>query len=170
MGYIIIIVHYEIRNKKGVFMNILPEHLERFDTIFHQLLFFNKKNNPAIPNGMSELLRMNPLDSKILNILFEYQEMTLHDLNDNLGLSNSTLTSAIKRLESKGYIERCICKSDMRSYLLKLTSISIELQKVHKAYEKELFNKILSFLDSDKEIESLLLMLEKIILKARKEF
>lgn len=146
-------------------MNIKQQDIEKLDNLFHEILFLNQKYK--LPDNMSVLLKMAPLDSKILNILFEHTEMTIQEMNNLLSLPNSTLTSSIKRLESNGFVERTINKKDMRSYLVKLTIAGTELQNLHKKYEYELFKKLLACLDSNEEVESFLSLLGKIVEKIR---
>lgn len=149
-------------------MEINQNYIKKFDRLFHEIIFLNQKDQ--LPDGMAELSDMNPLDTKILNIIFERPDTTIQEINSILKISGSTLTSAIKRLESKDIVARTICREDMRSYILRLTARGIELQKTHKNYEHILFNKILSCLDSEEEIENFLVILDKIILKIEKEF
>lgn len=82
-----------------------------------------KKMNITGPQGM------------LMGILLHYGEMKISDLSDKLGLSNSTVSGIIDRLEKQGFVERTRSAEDRRVVYVSVTS-------EYKKIAQENFNEI----------------------------
>lgn len=103
------------------------------------------------------------IDVNILRLLEENKTMILRDIGALLSVSPSTLSSAIKRMEKSGLIERVICKEDLRSYSITLTDDGKQTINEHYELELKLMDILLGRLDSENEREAFLKMLRKLI-------
>jgi DNA-binding MarR family transcriptional regulator len=103
------------------------------------------------------------IDVNILRLLEENKTMILRDIGALLSVSPSTLSSAIKRMEKSGLIERVICKEDLRSYSITLTDDGKQTINEHYELELKLMDILLGRLDSENEREEFLKMLRKLI-------
>lgn len=64
-----------------------------------------------------------------LMVLWEHNEMNVKELGKYLYLDSGTLTPVLKKLESKGYIERKRSKTDERNLRIKITENGNALKK-----------------------------------------
>lgn len=78
-----------------------------------------------------------------------------------LNITIGTLTTAIKKLEKKGYVERYREENDARIVLVRLTKKAKDVLKVHDYFHKDMIENILGDLDSHEET-ILLEALEKV--------
>jgi DNA-binding MarR family transcriptional regulator len=62
-------------------------------------------------------------------VLWEEGETNVHDLGKRLFLDSGTLTPVLKKLEGKGYIERCRSKEDERNLIVTVTAKGWELRE-----------------------------------------
>ena len=60
--------------------------------------------------------------------MWEHQSMTVSELGECLYLNSATLTPVLKRLESKGYVERRRSDVDERSVIVSITPEGLALQ------------------------------------------
>lgn len=70
-----------------------------------------KKMNLTAPQGM------------LIGTLSRYGEMKVSDLSDRLGLSNSTVSGIIDRLENQGFVERTRSAEDRRVVYVNVTDM-----------------------------------------------
>ncbi len=54
-------------------------------------------------------------------VLWEKKQMNVKELGSCLYLDSGTLTPLLKKLEAKGYITRCRCKTDERNLIICIT-------------------------------------------------
>lgn len=66
----------------------------------------------------------------VLVVLWEKAPLTLKELGEKLDLASNTLTPLLKRLETKGYIQRSIPLGDKRHLLVQLTEDGQKLQAI----------------------------------------
>ncbi|KNF07609.1 transcriptional regulator, MarR family [Gottschalkia purinilytica] len=98
------------------------------------------------------------------------EKMKVSDLSENLGLSNSTVSGIIDRLEKQGLVERTRSKDDRRVVYVSVTD---EVRKKHKQHFNEIekrFEDIMSK-GTPEEIDKILeglYTLEKVIDRQRK--
>lgn len=137
------------------------DHLNILKELYHRGIYLNSK--AAIPDDMEAFLKLNPLDQKIMNVIFENPNITIYTLTEILNKSKSTITSALNRLENKNLVKRKQSQEDKRMFNIILTDDGISLQKAHHSFEHILFTKILSAFEDNKETEVFLSLLEKII-------
>lgn len=57
----------------------------------------------------------------LIGILSKYEEMKISDISQKMGLSNSTVSGIVDRMEKQGYIERIRSKEDRRVVHVKIT-------------------------------------------------
>jgi DNA-binding MarR family transcriptional regulator len=84
------------------------------------------------------------------------------DIRKALDIPHSTLTSAINRLEKRGFLKRVITQQDRRSYSLRLTKKGEQVQTEHHRVDIMLADKLLEALDTNKERVQLIRLLAKI--------
>lgn len=135
--------------------------IDQLNQLYHRII--NLNINTQLPADMQAFLKLNQLDQKIMNILFETPNMTMDGLRRILNKSKSTITSALNRLEKQNLLERKQSQKDKRVFHLYLTKSAVQLQKAHHLFENSLFEKILSSLEDDRERDIFLDLLGKII-------
>lgn len=62
-------------------------------------------------------------------VMWEYKNITAHELGEKLYLDSGTLTPMLKKLESKGLIERARSKVDERNLNVSITEKGIALRE-----------------------------------------
>ncbi|NBI05999.1 MarR family winged helix-turn-helix transcriptional regulator [Senegalia massiliensis] len=67
----------------------------------------------------------------LIGILSKYEEMKISDISQKMGLSNSTVSGIVDRMEKQGYIERIRSKEDRRVVHVKITPSFKEKSKNH---------------------------------------
>ncbi|ACB77547.1 MarR family winged helix-turn-helix transcriptional regulator [Opitutus terrae] len=110
----------------------------------------------------AQLAGIGMLDLGILHHAARDPNAILADIRQALGVPNSTLTSAIDRLERKGLLRRTINPRDKRSYGLALTDAGRALDKEHMRVDRAITRAVLAALDSDPERRTLVGLLEKV--------
>lgn len=127
-------------------------------TIWDHLL-----QNPRINICTESMEKTSLLDANIMRILRSEEHVLIKRIGEILGIPASTLSSAIKRLEKQGLINRSICKDDLRSYEVSFTEKGQII--FNEFYEKEIqvMELLLSKLDSVEEQKEFIRLLSKII-------
>lgn len=77
--------------------------------------------------------RISLLDLTIIRQAASSGEKPLKEIRDSIGIHNSTLSSAIKRLEKRGVLKKTASPEDGRSYIIRLTELG---KKVHAEHMK----------------------------------
>jgi len=62
-------------------------------------------------------------------VMWEYKNITAHELGEKLYLDSGTLTPMLKKLEAKGYIERSRSKLDERNLDVSITKLGMDLRE-----------------------------------------
>ncbi|WP_130806277.1 MarR family winged helix-turn-helix transcriptional regulator [Senegalia massiliensis] len=75
----------------------------------------------------------------LIGILSKYEEMKISDISQKMGLSNSTVSGIVDRMEKQGYIERIRSKEDRRVVHVKITP---SFKKKSKNHFSKVENKI----------------------------
>ena len=65
-------------------------------------------------------------------VLWDKKELNVKSLGNMIFLDSGTLTPVLKKLESKGYIERHRDLNDERNLIIKITKLGIDLRKKAK--------------------------------------
>jgi DNA-binding MarR family transcriptional regulator len=111
----------------------------------------------------SKTLRgMAQLDLHILKLIAERPDIILREICAELRIPNSTLTSAINRLEKRGLLRRLISQRDRRSYGLELSEEGWHIKREHDRIDQMIAQKVVDALDSEAEAQTLIALLEKI--------
>ena len=145
---------------------VAESEIVRLDALYHRVLELNRSAESSVPEEMRSL---TPLDLSIVNAIAQQPDLVLRELARNLHIPNSTLTSALNRLEEKGVAHRTISKRDRRSFGIRLSEKGLRIQKVHIEFEKAYFTSLLGKLDSHEERARLLELAEKIVDAAQRE-
>ena len=103
-----------------------------------------------------------PMDLHILKMVQERADLLLGQIRAELRLPQSTLTSAVNRLEKRGLVRRVISPRDRRSYGLALTPKGRKIQAEHDRVDLLLARSMLEALDDDAERRTLIALMEKI--------
>lgn len=99
--------------------------------IKHRMGNHFKEMNLTGPQGMA------------IGTLVHYGEMKVSDLSEKLGLSNSTVSGIIDRLENQGLVERIRSEEDRRVVYIKLTKKCLEncqkpFEEINRLFEETL--------------------------------
>ena len=94
-----------------------------------------------------------------LMVLWEHHEMNVKELGKYLYLDSGTLTPVLKKLESKGYIERKRSKTDERNLCIRITENGNELKKQAVVIPKKVGKCVKLKEDEAKQLYSLLYQL-----------
>ncbi|RCX20970.1 MarR family transcriptional regulator [Anaerobacterium chartisolvens] len=92
-------------------------------------IFHNKKAKTF------EAFGITPPQGMVVGILGRKKEMKLSDLSNELGLSNSTVSGIIDRLEKQESVERIRSKEDKRVVYVRLTD---GFKKMNKGFHEKL--------------------------------
>lgn len=103
----------------------------------------------------SELKLTGP-QGMLIGILVHFGEMKISDLSEKMGLSNSTVSGILDRLENNGFIERTRSENDRRVIIVRLSPEYKEKVECHFKLLDELFSNILSKGEKE-EIERILI-------------
>ncbi len=89
---------------------------------------------------------------KLLDIASSLKRPAMTDIANRVHLTNGTITSAIKKLEKKGYAHRVQDANDKRIYRVKLTDNGTKAVKYHVAFFDEMVDAVCNHeeLGSDK--------------------
>jgi DNA-binding MarR family transcriptional regulator len=112
----------------------MAEADHRFDCLLldHQLCF------PLYACSKEIIRRYKPFLDKVdltytqyitMMALWENESMNVRELGQCLFLDSGTLTPVLKKLEGKGYIERCRSKEDERNLIVTVTAKGWELRE-----------------------------------------
>ena len=103
---------------------------------------------------------LSTTEISVLRVLDTTPDVILKDICQRLNMPKSTLTSAVNRLVTKGYVERISTSSDKRAFSLKITENGSFVQKRHLELEHSVLSSLLSGLSQD-EVFTLLRILKK---------
>ena len=120
-------------------MDKINESLE-LTKLFREIMHLVKSNmtknfegfDITMPQGM------------VIGNLARFGKMKVSELSGRLGLSNSTVSGIVDRLEKQGIVERVTSNDDKRVVYVSLTA---GLEEMHKGFHKSFEEKILGMLD-----------------------
>jgi DNA-binding MarR family transcriptional regulator len=139
---------------------VKAEHIDKLDHVMH--IFYRRMNSLGEEMDIHQTQGATPIEISILGMVGKNPDIILKDIIDMLQIPGSTLTNAVDRLEKRSFLNRVISKRDRRSYGLSLTDEGRKVYLKHQKTEQLLWDKILSTLDSDEEIELFLHLIEKV--------
>lgn len=102
------------------------------------------------------------LDLHILKLIAERPNIILKEICQELRIPNSTLTSAINRLEKRGLLRRLISQRDRRSYELELTDKGLEIKQEHDRIDRMITLRALAALADSTEAQIMIDLLNKV--------
>jgi len=83
----------------------------------------------------------------------ENQEITVGKLASHLSISMPTTTVAIKKLESKGFVQKSPCDHDARRIIIRLTKMGNKVEKAHRLFHERMVKNISRQFDkTEKEV------------------
>lgn len=149
-------INYTEENNREKFLEVISElmNLIRFGLRFDRMGTWSEK---------LEGLRL--VDLHILKLADENPTILLGEIREQLIIPHSTLTSAIDRLERKKLIHRVISQKDRRSFELQLTKEGLLIREENRRVDMLIGSMVLDALDNEKEVNSLIKILEKILNK-----
>jgi DNA-binding MarR family transcriptional regulator len=133
------------------------EQIIEFSNLWHLIYNSNKLNLCT-----ESLEGVSPVEISILRIVEKNPQVILREICQSLNIVNSTLTSAVNRLEKRGFIQRIISNRDRRSFGLKLTDDGKSAIDEHLKGEQQVLSSILNSLDDGERI-AFLKMFRKIV-------
>lgn len=138
--------------------NIQEQEIKKLNKLWHELLNSNKLNVCT-----QELEGATPLEVNILRVVGESPDIILKEICQKLNLVNSTLTSAINRLEKRELLYRTITNRDLRSFGLKLTEKGEKALADHIQGEEKIIEMMLGSFEGSKERAEFIRLFDKMI-------
>ena len=89
------------------------------------------------------------------------KDASMKNIASILGVTAGTLTTLLKKLETKGYITKKQSKEDKRKYFIQITRKGEKVLNVHKEYHENMIDMITRNL-SPKEINQLIDLMSKV--------
>lgn len=136
---------------------ISDEEIKSLAKVWHQLIVSMQKISEEL--WTDRLEGASTIEISILSIIERKPDVITKEIVEILGIPNSTLTSAIDRLEKRGLLRRVISQRDRRSFRLELTDDGRIAQKEHRESEKILWEKILGSYETSGERKVLIRLL-----------
>ncbi len=81
---------------------------------------------------------INPAQGRILFVLWQQDDIPIHELAQKTALGKSTLTSMLDRLEAGGYLRRVPSPDDRRKILIQRTDKDRALQSLYNQVSAEM--------------------------------
>lgn len=134
--------------------------IETLSKIHHEI--YRKMLHSSYDEQFTKINGLTSLEISVLSILSQTPGAMLREMADQLTISKSTLTSVVDRLEHRGYVYRVISSRDRRSFELVLTEDGKAAQQEHIDYEHGLYRKIVGALDTQAEVDTFLILLDKV--------
>jgi DNA-binding MarR family transcriptional regulator len=116
---------------------------------------YEKTSSGCIPMTMG--------DRQVLKMVAAKSDIILREIREALGMPNSTLTSAIDRLEDRGLVHRTVSKRDRRSYGLELTPGGRAYMQLQNQAEEAFAVHVLDVLETEADRRSFIDSLSKVI-------
>lgn len=113
---------------------------------FNAILRIEEK---SLKNKLTEGLTITEVHTIAAVGLYEINPMNV--VAARLGVTLATLTTAVNKLVSKGYIERERCDQDRRKVLIRLTKRGRQVFRVHDLFHKRMIVDALSGLSKEEE-------------------
>ena len=86
----------------------------------------------------ANLTELNPAQGRIMFVLWQEDNISIHELSKRTLLSKSTLTSMLDRLEQSGFIKRVPSRTDRREILIQLTNKDKNFQAKYVEVSKDM--------------------------------
>lgn len=125
--------------KEGEQMQNIDESMEVVK-LFKQVVSLLKHN---MLKGFEDT-GITPPQGMVIGSLSKFGKLKISDLSDNLGLSNSTISGIIDRLEKQGMVIRTRSQEDKRVVYV---SLSPEFEEMHHNFHKRTEENIQAIMD-----------------------
>lgn len=135
--------------------------MSKFESI-SQIINLNKNVNRSLKHKFHHLIQDSELtfpQLSVISMLEKYGEQKVSELSEKMGLSDSTVSGILDRLEQKGIIKRERTKDDRRVVKISLTGKSKKFCNDFRQKKEEFFTQLLKRL-SDQEIKDIIKGLE----------
>lgn len=86
---------------------------------------------------------------------------TISELAESLNITMPSVTNAVKKLETNGYVEKVKCSSDGRSVRVILTKLGGKIDSAHRYFHKHMVMEVTQELNEEEQ-EKLLHAIEKL--------
>ena len=106
--------------------------------------------------------------ARVLRVLWQHQKIALNELSSLTLITPPSLVGVIDRMELSELVERNHSNTDRRKTIINLTTKGIELESKVLSKVAKVYKEIESSLD-EKELDNILILLEKISLIDRKK-
>ena len=136
----------------------LNKQIEQIDKAFHA---FWRGIMLGGDKSVSETLQgLGFIDMQLIEIAYRRPEAILKEIRDYLRIPQTTLSSAISRLEKRGFLRRIINHRDMRSFSLEITEKGKEILEEHKKDDYEQSKGVLLLLEENERDEFIRLFIK----------
>jgi DNA-binding MarR family transcriptional regulator len=88
----------------------------------------------------SKIQKLNPAQGRIMFVLWQKDNIPIHELAQKTQLTKSTLTSMLDRLEDSGFLKRVPSEEDRREILIELTEDKNFLQEKYADISQEMID------------------------------
>ena len=117
---------------------------------FNSILKFEEsslKNIVSVPVTITEAHMIEAVGAQ------DNEGATVSEIASTLGISMPTTTVALKKLESKGFINKVPCAKDGRRAIISLTEMGKRVDKAHGLFHRRMVKNISSqFPDAEKDV------------------
>lgn len=134
--------------------------VKAFNDLLHVVQF--KLRFDRLYQSSEQLKDFPPVDLHLLRLVSAHPDLILREVREELDIPQSTLTSAIDRLEKRGFVERLISQRDRRSFILRLTDEGRRIQDEHDRIDEMVVRRLLELFETEEECQMLIRQLEKI--------
>jgi len=118
---------------------------ELFVDLFQHILYLEEQalNTRGVDLTISEI--------HVLDAVHTVKPPTMSNIAKDLLITIGSTTTAVKKLEAKGYVIRSKQEDDGRIVLVELTQKAKDALEVHQAYHREMVEEILGNLNKEEE-------------------
>ena len=134
------------------------EEIKKFKELLHLI---DSQDVEAKASASNELKGLPSVDIAVIGLVAMYPGLLVGEIAQALHVPNSTLTSALNRLEKKEIVRRVVTPRDQRAFGVQLTEKGAELHQAHAECELADLKRILAKLDTHEERELLFYLLNK---------
>lgn len=136
------------------------ELTSRFGELVHKLMM-TYKTEYRTPIRMPGIRKLTPIEVELLGLLEWQDRISIKEVIRILSIPNSTVTSAVNRLESKGLVVRVVPEEDKRAFELKLTGSGRDIINYRKFKKTQFYTEMIQSLNTEEERYALVELIEK---------
>jgi DNA-binding MarR family transcriptional regulator len=113
----------------------------------------------ALRNG--EFSDLSVREMHVIDAIGSKDQRMMTEVAKDLNITVGTLTTAVNKLITKGYVERKRIEEDRRVVMVTITENGVKAKEVHSAFHREMVNEAMADQNED-ELEILLASLDKL--------